>query len=96
MTAFFSQTRGVVNQALISLGVISSGSDMLTNPGAYYSLATWTTIWKSTGWWSIIFLASIAGIAPSLVEAAEIDGAGRLQRIWHITLPGIRSTISWC
>ncbi len=93
MTAFFSQTRGVVNQALISLGVISSGSDMLTNPSAYYSLATWTTIWKSTGWWSIIFLASIAGIDPSLFEAAEIDGAGRLKRIWHITLPGIRSTI---
>jgi putative aldouronate transport system permease protein len=45
------------------------------------------------GWWAIIFLAAIAGINPSLYEAAQIDGAGRLARIRHITLPGIKGTI---
>ena len=46
------------------------------------------------GWDSIIYIAAIASIDPGLYEAAEVDGASRLQRIWHITLPGIRSTIA--
>lgn len=45
------------------------------------------------GWWTIIFLAAITGINPSLYEAAEIDGAGRLARIRYITLPGMKGTI---
>ena len=56
-------------------------------------MAVWTSIWKSTGWWSIIFLAAISGIDPGLYEAAMVDGAGRLKRIWHITLPGILPAI---
>ncbi len=50
-------------------------------------------MWKEAGWWAIIFLAAIAGINPVLYEAAQIDGAGRLARIWHITLPGIKGTV---
>ncbi len=50
-------------------------------------------IWQSFGWNSIIYLAAIAGISPELYEAASVDGAGRFQKMWHITLPGIRSTI---
>ena len=46
------------------------------------------------GWWAILFLAAITGIDPTLYEAAEIDGAGRMQRVGHITLPGIRGTIT--
>ena len=49
-------------------------------------------IWQGTGWSSIIFIAALAGIDPQLHEAAEIDGANRLQRIWHINLPGILPT----
>jgi putative aldouronate transport system permease protein len=45
------------------------------------------------GWGTILYLAAIAGINPELYEAAEIDGAGRFRRIWHVTLPGIRPTI---
>lgn len=93
MTAFFSETRGVVNQFLMRVGLIDKGIPFLTSPDHYWSLATWSTIWKSTGWWSIIFLAAIAGIDPTQYEAAQIDGAGRMQRIWYITLPGIRSSI---
>ena len=50
-------------------------------------------IWKECGWNTIIYLAALTGINAELYEAAEVDGAGRLQKIWHVTLPGIRSTI---
>jgi putative aldouronate transport system permease protein len=50
-------------------------------------------IWQSAGWGTIIYLAAITNINPELYEAASADGANRLRRIWHITLPGIRSTI---
>jgi len=50
-------------------------------------------VWQSIGWNTIIYLAAIAGISPELYEAAAIDGAGRLRRMWHVTLPGIRPTI---
>ncbi len=49
-------------------------------------------IWKEAGWSSIIYLATMAGISPELYEAADIDGATRLQKIWHITLPAIKPT----
>ncbi len=57
--------------------------------GTYIGLG----IWQSFGWNSIIYLAAVAGINPELYEAASVDGAGRLRTIWHITLPGIKSTI---
>lgn len=50
-------------------------------------------IWKECGWNTIIYLAALTGINAELYEAAEVDGAGRFQKIWHVTLPGIRSTI---
>ena len=58
----------------------------------------WVTIilincWKEVGWNAIIYLSAMAGIEPGLYEAADMDGASRLQKIWHITLPGIRPTI---
>ena len=58
-------------------------------------VATYITfgVWKEMGWGTIIYLAAITGINPELYEAAEVDGAGRWQKLWHITLPGIRSTI---
>jgi putative aldouronate transport system permease protein len=50
-------------------------------------------VWKEMGWGTIIYLAAITGINPELYEAAEVDGAGRWRKLWHVTLPGIRSTI---
>ena len=49
--------------------------------------------WKETGWGTIIYLAALSGISPDLYEAAEIDGANRLQQIWNITIPAIMNTI---
>jgi putative aldouronate transport system permease protein len=51
-------------------------------------------IWQSAGWGSIIYLAAISGIDPQLYEAARIDGAGKFSQVWHITLPGIKSTVA--
>jgi len=50
-------------------------------------------VWRSLGWNSIIYLAAITSINPELYEAAEVDGASRLRKIWHVTLPGIRPVI---
>jgi putative aldouronate transport system permease protein len=50
-------------------------------------------VWKEMGWGTIIYLAAITGINPELYEAAEVDGAGRWRKLWHITLPVIRATI---
>lgn len=60
---------------------------------AFRSIYTISGIWQSFGWNSIIYIAAISGINPELYEAATIDGANRAQRMWHITLPGIRETI---
>ena len=50
-------------------------------------------VWQNFGWGSIVYLAAIAGISPELYEAASVDGAGRFKKMWHITLPGIKTTI---
>lgn len=66
---------------------------MSTNSILIWFVIVFIDIWKEVGWNAIIYLSAMAGIDPGLYEAAEIDGANRLQRIWHITLPGIRPTI---
>lgn len=91
--AFFSTETGLVNDVLQSIGWIDKPLEILTDPDSFWGLAVSTAIWKEAGWWTIIFLAAIAGIDPGLYEAAEIDEAGRMKRIWHITLPGMQSAI---
>ncbi len=91
--ALFSENTGIVNQVLKNLGIIENGIPFLTDPNLFWGMAVFTSIWKSSGWWSIIFLAAISGIDVSLYEAAICDGAGRLKRIWHITLPGIKGAV---
>ncbi len=66
---------------------------MSTNSPVFWGTVTFINIWKEVGWDAIIYLSAMAGLDPGLYEAAQIDGAGRFQRIWHITLPGIRPTI---
>lgn len=67
--------------------------DLLTNPNVFRPLIVFQSIWKESGWGTIIYLAALTGISPELYEAAIMDGAGRFRRLWHITLPAIRSTI---
>lgn len=82
---------GIINQLLNAVGF--SPVSPLTEPGAFRAFVWGSNIWKEIGWDSIIYIAAITSIETGLYEAAEVDGAGRLQKIWHITLPGIRSTI---
>lgn len=89
--AFFSSGFGIFNELMMSLHIIKEPVQILTDPDSFYGLAVMTAIWKEAGWWTIIFLAALAGIDPALYEAAEIDGAGRLKRIQYITLPGLKS-----
>ncbi|MBD8836947.1 sugar ABC transporter permease [Paenibacillus sp. CFBP 13594] len=89
--AFFSSGFGIFNELMLSLHIIKEPVQILTDPDSFYGLAVMTAIWKEAGWWTIIFLAALAGIDPALYEAAEIDGAGRLKRILYITLPGLKS-----
>ncbi len=84
---------GIVNTLLMSLGIIKDPIMFFGDPKYFWPIVVISEIWKEIGWYSIIFLASIASINPELYEAAEIDGAGRFHRIWHITLAGIKSTI---
>lgn len=82
---------GIINQLLNAVGF--SPVSPLTEPGAFRAFVWGSNIWKEIGWDSIIYIAAITSIETGLYEAAEVDGAGRLQKIWHVTLPGIRSTI---
>lgn len=91
--ALFSENTGAVNQLLVSLGIVDHGIPFLTDPDLFWGFSVILSIWKSSGWWAIIFLAAISGIDGTLYEAAMCDGAGRLKRIWHITLPGIKGAI---
>lgn len=90
---FLSANGGLVNKLLVSLHLIDKPLQFMVDPDYFWGLAVFTAVWKDTGWWTIIFLAAIAGIDTSLYESAQIDGAGRLRRIWHITLPGMQGTI---
>ncbi|WP_245848766.1 ABC transporter permease [Lentzea kentuckyensis] len=67
--------------------------DIMTNPDTFALLVTSQVIWKEAGWGIIVFLAALAAINTDLYEAAAADGAGRWRRMWHITLPGLRSVV---
>jgi putative aldouronate transport system permease protein len=88
---FFSTEEGVFNQILASLGF--EKINFLLSKTWFPVMITAEVIWKETGWGTIIFLAALAGVDVSLYESARLDGAGRWRQMWHITLPGIRSTV---
>ena len=84
---------GIVNELLMALGLIKKGIPFMGNPKYFYGVAGISHIWKNVGWNAIIYLAAMTGIDHEVVEASIVDGAGRLRRIWSITLPGIMPTI---
>ena len=84
---------GIINTFLINLGVIDEGIIFLGSNQLFQGIIIGTDVWKEFGYGAIIFIAALAGINQELYEAAAIDGASRLRRIWHITLPGIKVTI---
>lgn len=66
---------------------------MSTNSPLFWLVVCLINVWKEMGWDAIVYLSAMAGIDQGLYEAAKVDGAGRLKRIWHITLPGIKPTV---
>lgn len=85
---------GIVNKLLMALGFIHEPISYLAEPGYFWSIVISSDIWKELGWSAIIYLAAIAGVSPEMYEAATIDGAGRFQKMWFVTLPSISSTIT--
>ena len=83
---------GVLNQIISAFGG-AGDTFFLMDAKYFYRILFTMDIWRNIGWDSIIYLAAIAGVDAELYEAAEMDGCGKLGRIWHITLPGIRGTI---
>ncbi|MCL2276367.1 MAG: ABC transporter permease subunit [Treponema sp.] len=83
---------GPINSLLIALGA-SDSFPFLTSTDSFRTIIIVQTIWKESGWGTIVFLAALSGVDVEQYEAAIVDGATRLQQVWHITLPAIRSTI---
>ena len=81
---------GAVNALVDAMG--GERTNFLLDTKFFFGLIFASDIWKEAGWGSIIYLATMAGIPQDQYEAADIDGATRLQKIWHITLPGIKPT----
>jgi len=84
---------GLINEVLLRLGVIDNLIPFLNSPNYFWGVMLTTNIWKGVGWSAIIYLSAIAGVDQELYQAAAVDGCGRLRRVWHITLPGIRPTV---
>ncbi len=79
---------GLLNQTLVNHGM--GALNLMNNPDLFKPMMVLQYIWKYVGWGTIIFLAAITNIDPALYEAAVVDGAGPIRRMWHVTLPGIR------
>ncbi|GAA2154369.1 ABC transporter permease subunit [Glycomyces rutgersensis] len=75
------------------LGFFGMSENLLADPDAFRSVYVWSDIWQTAGYSAIIYMAALAGIDPSLYEAARLDGASRLRKIWHVDLPGIAPTV---
>ncbi|MCR5476851.1 MAG: ABC transporter permease subunit [Lachnospiraceae bacterium] len=93
-TLFLSNSSsGFVNETLKSWGVIEKSIDFLHKKDMWRPIFYMINIWKETGWGTVIFLATLSGINPELYEAADIDGAKRMQKIWYVTVPALANTI---
>jgi putative aldouronate transport system permease protein len=84
---------GILNDILLGLHIVKSPIQWLAVQKYFWHIIGWTYVWKEVGWNTIVYLGAMTAIDPCLYEAAQIDGCGRLRKIWHITLPGIKATI---
>lgn len=84
---------GTINNILMALKIVDEPVKFLSTPSYFWNIIGWTYVWKEVGWNTIVYLGAMTAIDPCLYEAAQIDGCGRLRKIWHITLPGIKPTI---
>jgi putative aldouronate transport system permease protein len=90
---FFSVDNGAVNTALLGLGFVDRPIHFFGEGKLFWGMLVGTDLWKEVGWNSIIYIAAITSIDSEMYEAADIDGAGRYAKMWHITIATIRPTI---
>lgn len=88
---FLESPNGLINHILSLFGL--EPIDFMARSDFFDDIYTWSGVWQGTGWSTIMYLSALAAIDPQLHEAATIDGANKLQRIWHIDLPGIMSLV---
>lgn len=91
---FFSYNDGIINQILMSLHLINEPVFFLAEPKYSWTILTFANVWKTVGWNAIIYIAAISGINAEYYDAADVDGAGRFGKIWHVTLPALIPTIT--
>ncbi|NLX70363.1 MAG: sugar ABC transporter permease [Clostridiales bacterium] len=90
---FFSVDNGAVNSALVGLGIVERPIHFFGEGKYFWPMAVVTDLWKGLGWNTIIYFAAITAIDPELYQVAEIDGAGRYAKMWHITFASILPTV---
>lgn len=83
---------GIVNVVLMKLNLISEPIYFQGKPEWFWYIQTLANLWKEIGWSTIIYLAVLVGLNPEHYEAAEVDGASRFQKMWHISVPGLMPT----
>ena len=91
MYTILSPSSGIVNVIINKLG--GQSINFMARPEWFRPIYIFLQIWQTFGYTAIIYIASIAGIDPTLYEAAEVDGANRWKKMWHITLPGISTSV---
>jgi len=89
----FSTTDGVAYHMLVQVFGKQNAPDIMSDPKLFSTMIVGQNLWKETGYGMIIYLAALSSVDTQLYEAAKIDGAGRWQLMWHVTLPAIRGTI---
>lgn len=87
----FTNSTGLISK-LVALGG-GRAMTMLSDPSKFRAIYVISDLWQTIGWNSIIYLAALSGVDPCLYDAAVVDGAGRLRRVLHVTIPGIMPTI---
>lgn len=88
---FLSQESGFINKLIVSLG--GEAISWYTEPKYWPVILVIVNLWKGVGYSSIVYYATVIGIDTSLYEAASIDGANVWQQVWHVTLPGLKTTV---
>ncbi|WNR43854.1 ABC transporter permease [Paenibacillus roseipurpureus] len=89
---FLSPTRGLINAIIMEFG--HKPILFVTDEAYFRSILVLSSIWKEVGWSTIIYLAAITSVDPELYDAADMDGAGRLRKIWSITMPSIMPVVT--
>lgn len=91
LLTFMDVRTGMINEILKVLGF--APINFMGTPSYFYSIYVWSGVWQGVGYGSIIYISALSGIPPELHEAAIVDGASILKRIWHVDIPGVLPTL---